>query len=68
MHVPIPIPMATVPIFATDIDAINQLQLHFSCFFAIFTLCKCRLHLSKNAGEVVFITENKHVDNKEYTE
>ena len=32
MHVPIPIPMATVPIFATDIGAINQLQLHFSCF------------------------------------
>ena len=31
MHVPIPIPMATVPIFATDIGAINQLQLHFLC-------------------------------------
>ena len=47
MHVLIPIPMTTVPIFATDIGAINQLQLHFICFFAIFTLCKCCLHLSR---------------------
>ena len=27
MHVPIPIPMATVPIFGSDIGAINPLQL-----------------------------------------
>ena len=45
MHVPIPIPMATVPIFATDISAINQLQLHFCCSFASFFsgLCACEL-------------------------
>ena len=38
MHVLIPIPMATVPIFATDISSINQLQLHFCCFLLFYPL------------------------------
>ena len=67
MYVPILIPMATVSIFATNIGAINQLQLHFCCVLlfsrsanVVCTLVKCR--------EVIYITENKHIDNKEYAE
>ena len=67
MYVPIPIPMATVPIFATDIGAINQLQLHFCCVLLFSPSANVICTLVK-FWEVIFITENKQVDNKEYAE
>ena len=54
MHVPIPIPKATVPIFATDIGAINQLQLHFSCYLLFSASANVICTLVKMPGSRIY--------------
>ena len=60
MHVPIPIPMATVPIFATDIGAINQLQLHFCCVLLFSPSANVVCTLVKMLGSRIYHRKQAH--------
>ena len=60
MHVLIPIPMATVPIFATDIGAINHLQLHFCCVLLFSPSANVVCTLVKMLGSRIYHRKQEH--------